>query len=58
MVNEYLKAEEIAKIFKVGVDTVYTWNYRGLVPDIKKPLRFKVETVEKWLQNRGKGDKK
>lgn len=53
MIEKYLKAEEIAEIYSVGVKTVYMWRSQGLEPDIKKPLRFKLSTVEKWLQERG-----
>ena len=53
MSEQYLKAEEIAKIFNVGVGTIYQWRRAGLIPDVKKPLRFRLSTVEKWLAERG-----
>ena len=53
MIESYLTAEEVAEIFKVKVKAVYQWRFQGLEPDIKKPLRFKLSTVEKWLEQRG-----
>ena len=53
MTEKYLKAEQVAEIFNVGVKAVYQWVYQGLVPDVKKPLRFKLQTVEQWLKERG-----
>ena len=53
MTEKYFKAEQIAEIFDVKLETIYQWRSKGLQPDIKKPLRFKLSTVEKWLEQRG-----
>jgi len=53
MVEKYLRAEEVAKIFDVKIETIYQWRSKGLIPDILKPLRFRLSTVEQWLKERG-----
>jgi len=53
MVEKYLTAEQVAEIFSVKPETIYQWRSKGLQPDIMKPLRFKLSTVEKWLEQRG-----
>jgi predicted DNA-binding transcriptional regulator AlpA len=50
--DEWLTPVELSQEFKVPVDNLYQWRYKGVGPPahkIGKHLRYRRSAVEKWL---------
>ncbi len=49
-----LTAEELAEMFRVRVETVHQWRYRGYGPRAIKSgrrfLRYRLSDVEAWIE--------
>lgn len=54
MDKEYMTLKEVAEYYKVHDNTVRNWVANSEMPFIKKGriLRFDIEIVEKWFNNK------
>ena len=53
--SRLLTVEELADLLQVPPRTIYAWRYKGVGPPavpVGKYLRFRVEDVAAWLDNR------
>ena len=54
--QHYATAEEMAKRYRVTVETIRTWARRGVIPATRigqRPLLFDVVEVDRCLKERG-----
>ena len=53
--DEYLTVQQLAKLLKVPVTTIYQWRHQGIAPRglrVGRHLRFRRRDVEAFLEER------
>jgi len=52
--EKLLKVEQLSEIIQISPSTIYHWTQAEFIPHYKFPkgIRFKVEEIERWLNNK------
>ena len=52
--EKLLKVEQLSELIQVSPSTIYHWTQAEFIPHYKFPkgIRFKVEEIERWLNNK------
>lgn len=50
--DELLTAKDVAELFKISPDTVYTWRYQGKIPYVKinGAVRFRRSDMQQMIE--------
>jgi excisionase family DNA binding protein len=51
--DELLTANDVAQLFKISADTVYSWRYRGKIPYVKinGAVRFRPSDIDQMIED-------
>ncbi len=54
--NHLLLAQEVARLLRLGLSTIYSWAGAGKIPHVRVNgvIRFRREDLEEWLRDHGR----